>query len=345
MLARWRLPRPVRYPLLAAPRRRSSTTVEPFKILFCGSDQFSIASLRALAALKRKEPDFIGSIDVVHRPGKPTGRGLKTIREVPIKAVATDELGLVTHELDTFKGWTQPASIDLVVAVSFGLFIPSRILNGARHGGINVHPSLLPDLHGPAPIIHTLLKKRPRTGVTVQTLDLKHFDQGTILAQTPTPGITVPKGITPDELTSMLGDLGSRMLVDVLGSRAFEPPIVDQGWYANSGGPVEHAGKITTEHRYVDFAVASAKDILRRQRVLGELWCKLPNGQRLNLHSLEPTDWARVGADIPRGLVSRNRNIYAITCDGRTLQIKSSTYPGKKRATGNSCLLDMKLVG
>jgi methionyl-tRNA formyltransferase len=82
---------------------------------------------------------------------------------VPIKAVAR-ELGLSIHERDTFTGWEvglslgaiwmlliplqlpQPEgeAINLIVAVSFGLFIPPRILKSAEYGGLNVHPSLLP---------------------------------------------------------------------------------------------------------------------------------------------------------------------------------------------------------
>lgn len=34
--------------------------------------------------------------------------------------------------------------INLIIAVSFGLKVPRRILNNAIYGGLNVHPSLLP---------------------------------------------------------------------------------------------------------------------------------------------------------------------------------------------------------
>lgn len=44
--------------------------------------------------------------------------------------------------------------INLVVAVSFGLFVPPRILKGAKYGGLNVHPSLLPEC-----VLPTKLKK------------------------------------------------------------------------------------------------------------------------------------------------------------------------------------------
>jgi len=37
--------------------------------------------LHALVRAKRRVPGLIDSIDVVHRPAKPTGRGLKTLTE------------------------------------------------------------------------------------------------------------------------------------------------------------------------------------------------------------------------------------------------------------------------
>ena len=55
--------------------------LEPLRILFCGSDDFSIASLRKLYKEHQQDKDLIASIDVVCRPGKPVGRGRKTVRE------------------------------------------------------------------------------------------------------------------------------------------------------------------------------------------------------------------------------------------------------------------------
>lgn len=59
----------------------SSKAAHPLRILFCGSDDFSIASLRALNDAQKTDGDLIESIDVVHRPGKRTGRGLKSITD------------------------------------------------------------------------------------------------------------------------------------------------------------------------------------------------------------------------------------------------------------------------
>lgn len=62
-------------------RLYSTKNHDPLRILFCGSDEFSIASLKALHAYHLKQPGRIASIDVVCRPGKRVGRGLKKIRE------------------------------------------------------------------------------------------------------------------------------------------------------------------------------------------------------------------------------------------------------------------------
>ena len=59
----------------------SGKTSDALKILFCGSDEFSIASLKALHAESRDNPGSITNIDVVCRPDKRVGRGLKSFRE------------------------------------------------------------------------------------------------------------------------------------------------------------------------------------------------------------------------------------------------------------------------
>jgi methionyl-tRNA formyltransferase len=83
----WSLPPPLRS-LLATTflsrnqtRTLSSRAEEPLRILFLGSDRFSIASLDALVHAKQRVPSLIEEIHVAHRPAKPTGRGLRTLRE------------------------------------------------------------------------------------------------------------------------------------------------------------------------------------------------------------------------------------------------------------------------
>lgn len=295
------------------PRRKLPAT-EPLRILFCGSDEFSCASLRALHNLQAAKPKLIKSIDVLVRPGKPAGRGLRRIATGPLFALA-EELGLAVHKRDTFTGWELPPAghvrhhetgevvrhraahenshrqpLNLLVAVSFGLFVPPRVLRALRFGGLNVHPSMLPDLRGPAPLQHALLRGRSHAGVTLQTLHEMHFDRGAVLAQTPWPGLPVPEGCDVRQLHDMLAAKGAEILVDGLERRVFVPPLEPAGWMPTeedlARGLLVDAPKVTKLDTKVDWACWgwggdktlypdgwTAADLARRFRAVG---VKLP---------------------------------------------------------------------
>lgn len=96
-----------RHPLAARwPEWRlySTKSYDPLRILFCGSDEFSIASLKALHAYHLKEPSRIASIDVVCRPGKRVGRGLKKIREGKPSFSSNCGLRFLIQSLSTDQG-------------------------------------------------------------------------------------------------------------------------------------------------------------------------------------------------------------------------------------------------
>ncbi|KAF2622276.1 Formyltransferase [Macroventuria anomochaeta] len=337
----WRLPAPVRS-LFASNFRSLSRSAagptrhaDPLRILFCGSDEFSIASLRALHDASRHVPGLIEEIHVAHRPAKPTGRGLKVLREVPIAKTASS-LSLPIHTFDTFTGWKPPFSYNLVIAVSFGLLVPPRILGLAKYGGLNVHPSFLPDLRGSAPVEHAILKRRSHTGVSVQTLDPHRFDEGVVLAQTASPGIQIRKDESAEGLEARLADVGAEMLVDVLKEGSFVPPLESRGWYS---GPTDYAPKITKRDRFVDFKAMTMAQILAVQRALGDTWCILPNGDRLVMHQVvEQSNTVDTDGDVQSGLWHEKNGgelLFRSAC-GRVGAIVSSTYAGGKAGKGNA---------
>ncbi|KAL1890656.1 Methionyl-tRNA formyltransferase [Sporothrix stenoceras] len=256
-------------------------------------------------------PGRIDSLDVVVRPAKRTGRGLKQVVDSPVKLLAT-ELGLPVHERDTFTGWTPPASTNLLIAVSFGLFVPPRLLRAAKFGGLNVHPSLLPDLHGAAPIEHAVLLGRDRTGVTVQTLHETTFDGGRRLLQGPvdltqqsepaeakaeakaspieatsfpsgrTLGIPLDDRVTSDDLHELLAPIGAHLLSEVLRRGLYLPERESQKPEVTYTPPFPPAAapKLSKGDRQVlwqaeDMKKTTSANIDRQARALGELWTYL----------------------------------------------------------------------
>ncbi|ODA82613.1 hypothetical protein RJ55_01121 [Drechmeria coniospora] len=261
--------------------RRYSSSVDlagavsdPLRILFCGSDTFSCASLRALHSEHAQNSKLVEALEVMVLPPRRTGRGLKQLREVPCRAVA-EELGLRVHQRETFRKWDLPDGTNLVVVVSFGLFVPARILRSAKYGGVNVHPSLLPDLRGPAPIHHAMLRGDSHVGISLQTLDDKAFDHGTVLAQTPAPGLPIHPGASLHEVIDDAAAAGAEMLVQGLRNGLHIPPHQSVAGRSIPGLPLTHAPKVTKADSEVDWdAWASVGDFARRIRVFSSVWTR-----------------------------------------------------------------------
>ena len=112
-------------------------------------------------------------------------------------------------------------SADLLVAVSFGLFIPPIIIRGVPYS-VNVHPSLLPKYRGPAPIHNALFNGDKQTGVSLQTISPDAFDKGIIFDQS-TP-VSIGEDQTLKELWEQLAQVGADMLVNCIRHRKYMNP-------------------------------------------------------------------------------------------------------------------------
>ena len=303
----------------------------------------------------------------------------------PIKHVA-DSLSLPVHELDTFTGWTLPepshatTCINLIIAVSFGLFVPPRILRPARYGGLNVHPSLLPEsvlphprihlwgftdiftthsFRGAAPLHHTLLAGRPKTGVTVQTLHPARFDHGVVLAQTPYPGFDVSEHCTVSELRDLCAPAGAQLLVQTLRGRLFVPPLQDVGWFCGDpdadGAKFPLAPKITPEDRHVRWDAWTADVIITRERVLGGIWAVAGSsdspslGRRVVMHGFrevrDATPWSITVGRFYLAGQDDSPSLRVGTCDGKALEIQELTIEGKPRMSAARAAKHAHLLG
>ena len=305
------------------------------------------------------------------------GRGLKTIREVPIAKEAR-KLALPLHQINTFTKWQPPKSqgepINLIIAVSFGLFIPPRLLEGAKYGGLNVHPSMLPDFRGAAPIHHTLLAGCTRTGVSLQTLHPEYFDHGAVLAQTPQPGIEIPRPseITVPELTKLLASKGADMLVQGVRDRLHVPPLqtIEQPLIDENAALIRPAPSIEPEDRRIDWKTWSCETILRKERVLGPLWNiaatnpSTPNLKRIiwSLGFRKVSDYKEsMSPGIPTTNTNMTKNesgtsvflpagtndgcLYIGTMDGKILRAEVAKVEGQRTGPAVDAALKAGLIG
>lgn len=351
---------------------------KPLRILFCGSDRFSCASLEALFRDSQTPQSPIKSINVVCREGKRAGRGLKLIRHPEIVDTAS-KLGLPLHHIKTFTGWEPPQfpgtdvpRINLIVAVSFGLKIPPRILSASEFSGINLHPSLLPLYKGPAPLHWTILNGDTRTGMSLQTLHPTSFDEGVVLDQTPWPRIELPKDCDYQTLEGLMMELGPKMLIDAIHNRLYEPPYRDVGWAKNDapGTKYGRAPKVGTSDRFLAFSSMDSSQLTRISRAFDATWAMAsssdPSDTSKKLRLIFNEQFESLAgasdeciriADIPPGLpyqvvnVSENftqgedQSLLINTVDGKTFRISRIKVEGDREMPAYGAALKHSLLG
>ena len=152
------------------------------RIVFMGTPEFAVPSLRALVA------GGYNVVGVVTTPDKPAGRGQK-LHQSEVK-IAALELGLPVLQPEKLKdpefvGAMQALRPDLGIVIAFRM-LPEVIWAMPRLGTFNLHATLLPQYRGAAPINWAIINGETETGVT--TFLLNHeIDKGGIIGQVRVP--------------------------------------------------------------------------------------------------------------------------------------------------------------
>lgn len=179
------------------------------RIVFMGTPEFAVPSLRALAE------NGYEVVALVTQPDRPVGRK-QTLTPPPAK-VAALELGIPVYQFERIRKKEAREQIealkpDLFVTAAFGQILSQRVLDVPSIGTINVHASLLPQYRGSAPINWCIIRGETQTGVTTMFTDAG-IDTGDMLLQETLP-------ILPDDTTQTLGErlshLGAKVLLNTL---------------------------------------------------------------------------------------------------------------------------------
>lgn len=181
------------------------------RVVFMGSPEFAVPSLRALVEAKYEV------VLVVTQPDRPAGRGGK-VQPPPVK-VAAQSAGIPVFQPETMRDESvhqrlRDARADLHVVAAYGRILPQAVLDIPRRGTLNVHASLLPKWRGPSPIVAAIRAGDQETGVSIMEL-VRKMDAGPVLSR-----LVVPIGPadTAGTLEPRLAEAGAGELVRVLPS-------------------------------------------------------------------------------------------------------------------------------
>ena len=303
----------------------------PLRIIFCGTPDFALPSLRHLLA----QSDF-QIAGVVTQPDRPRGRGHATssssVKEAAVSA------GVPVYQPEKIRSdealqYFHRTAPDAVVIIAYGQIIPQRLIEIPRLGWINLHGSLLPKYRGAAPIHRAIINGETSTGLTTMRIDAG-LDTGPTLLKFETD---VGPDETAPQLYARLSEAGAPLVAETL--RALERGTIVPAAQDNSRATF--APPLEKEEGRIDWSLP-AQQIYNRIRGL-QPW----PGAFTSFRGKNCAIWGRpilgMGASFeasPAGATRASGEILAgsgkvhVACgDGTALQLEFVQLEGRKRIT------------
>ena len=303
---------------------------QDFRIVFMGTPDFAVGSLRALG-----EGGY-NVVAVVTMPDKPVGRHQSELSQSAVKqyAVAHNIPVLQPEKLKDpdFLEELRSYRADLQVIVAFRM-LPEAVWDMPPHGTFNLHASLLPQYRGAAPINWAIINGDTETGVTTFLLD-HEIDTGRIIHQACTP-ITEEDNV--ETVHDRLRDIGAGVVtqtVDDIIAGNIRP--IDQDTLTTDT-EIRHAPKIfkDTCRLAFDLPVKRAFDFVRGMSPYPAAWTELveENGKRTMLKIYATTREETSVAETPGTVLTDGKTYFKIAFPDGYLALTQLQLAGKKRMT------------
>ena len=293
----------------------------PLRIVFAGTPDFAVPSLRAAA--QRGEV-----VAVYTQPDRPAGRG-RELQASPVKLEALRrEIPVLQPESlksELSRDALRALQPDLMVVVAYGLLLPQRILDIPKFGCWNVHASLLPRWRGAAPIQRAIEAGDSETGVCLMQME-KGLDTGPVLLR---QSLAIGDSETGGQLHDRLANLGAQVLADGLGLlragiRPVPQPQPEQG--------TSYAHKLDKAEARLDWTQPA--DVLARKVRAFNPWPMAEaelSGERVRIHGAVALPLAH-GAT-PGTVLAAGRDGIDVACGEGALRIRVLQRAGGKAIT------------
>ncbi len=298
---------------------------QSLRIIFMGTPEFAVASLRALV-----EGGF-NVVAVITMPDKPKGRHQDSLTPSPVKLYALEQRIPVLQppklKDPEFLSALRAYQADLQVVVAFRM-LPEAVWAMPPLGTFNLHAALLPQYRGAAPINWALINGETQTGVTTFFLD-KDIDTGLVIHQEATP---ISETDNAEDLHDRLMVMGASLVVRTV--RDIEDGNVQPLAQASleQGETLKPAPKLfkdTCELRFESHTARSAYNFVRGLSPYPAAWTTL-RGKQLKLFEARIDDQPLSGAK-PGDMDTDGRTFLRFACHDGWLSILSLQLEGKRR--------------
>lgn len=307
-----------------------------FRIVFMGTPDFAVASLRALV-----EGGY-NVVAVVTMPDKPMGRHQTELSQSAVKQYAVSQgLPVLQPEKlkdDTFLQQLSNFRADLQVVVAFRM-LPEVVWNMPPHGTFNLHASLLPQYRGAAPINWAIINGEKKTGVTTFLLD-HEIDTGLVLHREEVEILDTDNAEDiHDKLMNVGAPLVCRTVDDIMQGNIRPIPQLELAPDAE----IHHAPKIfkDTCRLPLDKGVKAAYDFVRGMSPYPAAWTRIPDSTTGELvqAKIYSANYEKIKVKEQIGTVLSDGCSYLkIALEDGYLNLLELQMPGKKRMNIGSFL-------
>ena len=316
-------------------------TKEQLRIIFMGTPEFAVGTLKALV-----EGGY-NVVAVVTQPDKPVGRHGSVLQPSQVKQYALEHsipvLQPVKMKDPGFIEELRSYNADLQVVVAFRM-LPEIVWDMPRFGTFNVHAALLPQYRGAAPINWAVINGETRTGVTTFFLD-HDIDTGRIIMQRP---FDIPDDANVEYVYDGLMNLGAEIAVDTVNAIIAGDGSVEampQEDMIPAGTELHSAPKIFKETCEIDWTktVKQCHDFVRGLSPVPGSWCNvtLPDGREtvMKIYKAQKTDRT---ASVPGTLHAEKNHLY-ISASDYQLELLEVQISGKKRMPARDFVNGLKI--
>ena len=320
-------------------------TREQLRIVFMGTPEFAVATLRRLV-----EGGY-NVVAVVTQPDKPVGRHGSVLQAPEVKKYAAEK-GIPVLQPEKMK---DPAFVeqlrqykaDVQVVVAFRM-LPEVVWNMPRMGTFNVHAALLPQYRGAAPINWAIINGETQTGVTTFFLD-HDIDTGKVILRRP---FDIPDDADVEYVYDGLMTLGAQAAVDTLDLLLENDGKVEalpQDKLADGNTPLKNAPKIFKETCQIDWT-KSAKQIYDFVRGLSPVpgaWTTMrpvEGGDEKVVKIYHATKMEGMTTTGEPGTILTEKNMLLVATGDGMLRVDVLQMAGKKRMEARDFLNGFKNV-
>lgn len=309
---------------------KNKTTKENLRIIFLGTPEFAVESLRTLVE------NGYNVVAVITMPDKPGGRGYK-IQPSPIKKYAVEnDLKLLQPENlkdEQFLSELRDLKADLQVVVAFRM-LPEVVWNMPSKGTFNLHSSLLPQYRGAAPINWAIMNGENETGVT--TFFLSHeIDTGEIIFREKTEISETDNAESLHDRLMVMGAKLVRKTVDAIIENNISP--IPQSELINENSLLKQAPKIFKDTCRIDWNKNSKElyNFIRGLSPYPAAWTIFVNSEgeqfRFKIFSAEKLE-STTESSLPAGTIkSDNKTFIDVAVKDGFLRLIDIQMSGKKR--------------